>query len=346
MSGGKGEEPMAERSAQKPVPGLDRLPKLELHLHFEGCIGPELVLRLAERHGNKLPPEEVRRLYSFNDFPGFLKAFARVVELLAEPDDFRLVAAYIAERLKAQGVIYAELIFTPLIHIRRGLDHEAVIEAMLAGLSEVEGAPRVNFIYDTVRQWGADAARLTLETLLDDRECGRPVVGYGVGGDELSTPADQLREPFRRARDNGFGIFVHAGEVGRADSVREAVELLGADRIGHGIAAAEDPFLLEILRERGVCLDVCPTSNLFTGGVPDLASHPLPRLLAAGVPVTVGSDDPGFFGTWLEDELRLCAGAWRWELETIRALMRTAARHAFLPEAERTALEASLTTTE
>jgi aminodeoxyfutalosine deaminase len=179
------------------------------------------------------------------------------------------------------------------------------------------------------------SARLAVE----DAGRGLPVAGFGVGGDELGCPAEELRPAFDLAADAGLGRFVHAGEVGGPVSVREAVELLAADRIGHGIAAAADPELASMLAERGVCLDVCPTSNELTRAVPRYEDNPWRSLAAAGVPVTIGSDDPGFFDVWIGDELLRAAHTWVLGEADLRKLMVTAARHCFQPADKRAELE-------
>ncbi len=312
------------------------IPKIELHVHFEGCIGPELLARM--RAGKKMGRPELDALYAFDGFPGFLKAYARVMAALEQPEDFREAAKEIAARLAAGGVIYVEFTFTPLPHVRRGLEHGRVLEAVLTGLEDARAAGaklQAAFIYDTVRQWGAEAAEQSARLAVADMKAGLPVVGFGVGGDELGCPATELRPAFEMAAAAGLKRYVHAGEVGGPRSVREAVEILGASRIGHGIAAAGDPELLAELAERDVCLDVCPTSNLFTRAVARYEDNPWRVIAAAGVPVTIGSDDPGFFGAWLDEELERCAATWQLDQADLRGLMRTAARHSFQPREKR-----------
>ena len=321
---------------KKPVrPEIRRMSKLELHLHFEGTAEPELIGQILSRREGAAA-EDIGRLYEFSDFSGFLQAYRRVNEALREPGDFYRLAQSLARRLESQKIIYAELTFTPLLHTRLGLDHDEVIRSILEGLGypgKREGGAEVAFIYDTVRQWGAEAARDTLALALADRAAGLPVVGFGVGGDELSLPARELEEAFSLAASRGLKNFVHAGEVGGPESVWEAIDILRADRIGHGIAAARDPLLMKELARRGIALDICLTSNVMTGAVKSLAAHPWRKLAAEGVPITLGSDDPGFFGAWLEDELELAARTWGLGPEEIGALMSAAPQYCFL-EAE------------
>ncbi|MEA1997018.1 MAG: hypothetical protein U9N45_05240, partial [Gemmatimonadota bacterium] len=216
------------------------MPKVELHIHFEGTVTPDLLARIAgERTG--MTRAGIGKMFDFHDFKGFLQAFRRVNELLTEPGDFYHIARALSRRLRGMGVVYAELTFTPLIHTRLGLNHAETMGSILDGcrLESEAGGPRVAFIYDTVRQWGAEAALETAELAVADQRAGLPVVGFGVGGDELSTPAEELKGAFTLAADAGLRRVVHAGEAGGPDSVWHAVETLGADRIGHGIAALQ-----------------------------------------------------------------------------------------------------------
>jgi len=319
-----------------------KLPKIELHLHLEGSVPPGLLARIAEKRCSA-SPQQIKALYEFDDFRGFLQSYRRVVELLTRPEDFYQVAGFLFRKLEAQGILYAEITFTPLIHLRRGLKHAEVMGCILRAVEQARrrSGLRIGFIYDTVRQWGKEAALETAELAAADRRAGLPVVGFGVGGDELGAPVDQLVDAFELAGSAGLRKHVHAGEVGGAESVWEALEVLGAERIGHGISALSKPKLLETLAERGIALDICPTSNVMTGAVASFEEHPLPRLIAAGVPVTLGSDDPGFFGVWLEDEIERSMRKLALSPETVEQLMQQAVRHSFLdPEEKKSLLQA------
>ncbi|MEA2062868.1 MAG: adenosine deaminase [Gemmatimonadota bacterium] len=312
------------------------VPKVELHIHLEGTADPGLLARLCAGR-ESISRREVENLFSFSDFGGFLQAFRRVVELLREPEDFYQLACHLCRRLEQQGVLYAEVTFTPLVHTRRGLEHEKVAGCIFRALDEAaaRGGPRVALIYDTVRQWGEGAAVESAGLAAFDKAAGRPVVGFGVGGDELSVPASRLKEAFDLAGRAGLKRYVHAGEAGGADSVWEALDVLGAERIGHGIASAGDTALMKRLADCRVALDVCPTSNLRTRVVGSIREHPLPILIESGVPVTLGSDDPGFFGAWLADEIELCVSNWSWDEQRVLDLMCSGARHSFLEPEEK-----------
>lgn len=308
-----------------------RMPKVETHIHLEGTVTPETLIRI---HGSdKLPDgRKFSDLYKFENFSGFLFCYKEVMQLIGSPDNFYDLTADLLSDLKSQKVDYAEVIFTPLPHKMRGLEHDKVIAAILAAIEEsrLDGGPVMRLIYDTVRQFGAEAAGETARIAIRDAEAGLPVVGYGVGGDELSTPAEELEPAFTLARSAGLKAFVHAGEAGKSDSVREAVEILHADRIGHGVWAFEDEATVQMLADRSIACDMCPTSNLLTRSVESIETHPLQAMMNAGVPVCVGSDDPGFFGARIEDELELCRKTWGWDVDTLEFVTLTALSHSFL----------------
>jgi adenosine deaminase len=227
-------------------------------------------------------------------------------------------------------VVYAEATFTPMTHVARGVDPDA----MLAGLAEGRARAReehgveLRWVFDIVRSL-PDQAEPTLELALRGREIG--VVGLGFSGPEArGIPAQPFAPVFARARAGGLRSLPHAGEMAGPQSIREALTWLQADRLGHGVRAVDDPALLRELADRGVPLEVCPTSNLGIGLYPSLEQHPLPRLLAAGLQVSLASDDPPMFATSLVDELRRCARAFAWDAAQVRALAANAVRHSFM----------------
>ena len=275
------------------------LPKIDLHLHLEGALGAGLLRRLAARRGEPGPqPGEL----SFQGFSGFLKAFGRVCSYLHEPADFRRGVVDLGYRLRHDGVVHAEVFFSPTVHTRRGIPYADLCAALEDGADQVAGSggPSLLFIADGVRQWGVPAMQEVVSGMA--RHPSRRVVGLGLGGEELSIPAHRFRDVFARARDLGLAAVVHAGETGPASSVREAVTDLGACRIGHGFAAVDDVDLISWLRHRQVVLDVCLTSNRRTGALPASRPHPLPQLIEAGLLVTLGTDDPALFRTSLSAE--------------------------------------------
>ncbi len=280
-------------------------PKIELHVHLEGTVRPAALLEIARRNGVPLPAAtigELEQIYKFRDFPHFLQVWWMTTGALRTERDFRQVVTDYAAEAAAHGAVYLEGIFSPSEPATRGVSYEEVFAGYCDGAQEAweKHGVRVRLTPDIVRGFPDEAARQTVRHSI--AHARRGIVGVGLGGSESEYPPQLYLEAFRLAREAGLGSVPHAGEADAAASVRSAVEVLGADRIRHGIRAADDPGLLRELAARGIVLDVCPTSNLRTGVVADLAEHPLPALLAAGVACTVNTDDPAMFGTDLGAE--------------------------------------------
>ena len=311
---------------------LLHLPKAELHLHLEGSLTPVELQQLARR--NRLPTAqwtvaEFDKVYRYEDFRGFLRAYKFVTEHLKTPADYEWITYRLAEKLHRQNVSYAEInLSAGVLHFYR-LPVEDFFEAAARG---AEAAARdfnikFNWIFDAVRQFGASPAREVMR--IAARYCERGVVAFGIGGDELQGPPKLFEAVYREAREAGLHLAAHAGETGGPQSVRDAVEILGAERIGHGVGAASDPALLDLLAERQITVEVCLSSNLATGVVNRLADHPLPRLVASGVPVTLNTDDPAMFHTDLIREYRLAAETFGLSRERLEGLAEQSFRSAF-----------------
>ena len=294
---------------QSPHTILDPLPKAELHLHLEGSIRPETAVELAARHGDAITVQDVVARYNYKDFAGFIEAFKWVTSCLREPEDYALITRRLGEELMRQNVVYAEITVSAGVMIRRTQN----VEANFAAIHEVaQSAPlsrlRTAWIFDTVRQFGPDAAMEVAQCAAKLQNLG--VVAFGMGGDELSLPAVNFRPAFEFARKEGLHLVCHAGEIGGAESVREAVEILGAERIGHGIGVMHDLALADALANRYVVLENCVTSNLCTGALAKqlslleapLGSHPLAIFVERGLLVTLSTDDPAMFHTDLLTE--------------------------------------------
>jgi aminodeoxyfutalosine deaminase len=287
------------------------LPKAELHLHLEGSIRPAIASALAARHGVKLAEEEVRRRYAYTNFVGFLDAFKWVTSFVREPRDFASIAADLAEQLIEQKVVYAEVTLSVGVMFLRQQQPEANFAAIVAATEPFEKRGlRLNWIFDAVRQFGAEAAMRVVQAA---RRCAsRRIVAFGIGGDELSLPAAEFRGVYERAEEYGFHRLIHAGEIGGPEKIREAIEILGVERIGHGIAAIRDVALMEMLAERKIPLEICPASNLRTGALgvqigkdaATMEEHPLAEIVRRGVAVTLATDDPAMFHTSLVEEYR------------------------------------------
>ncbi|HEY4949940.1 MAG TPA: adenosine deaminase [Candidatus Acidoferrales bacterium] len=296
------------QSARPPM-AIDALPKAELHLHLEGSIRPETTIKLAARHGVVVMPEEVAARYDFSNFNGFLETFKWVTSFLRTPDDYALITRQLCEELVRQNVVYAELTISAGVILRRTQNLEAIVSAIR---DATQSAPlarlRTAFILDAARQFGHDPAKEVAACAAKLQPLG--VVAFGMGGDELAYPTINFRPAFDLARHDGLHVVCHAGEIGGPDSVREAIELLGAERIGHGIAVMRDTAFADTLAMRRVVLEICPTSNLCTGALArqtekvdaSLRDHPLPDFIKRGIAVTLSTDDPGMFDTDLLTE--------------------------------------------
>ncbi len=307
-------------------PRIASLPKAELHLHLEGCIPPGTARALMARHGVKATEQEVRQRYAFRDFPGFLETYKWLTSFLREPQDYALAATGLAERLLEQHVVYAEVTLSVGVMLLRKQKPETNFEALLRAAEPFERRGlRLRWVFDAVRQFGADAAMAVVEAA---NNCGsKEIVAFGVGGDELRVPTAEFRRVYDRAAEFGLHRLIHAGEMGGPEKIKEAIELLGVERIGHGIAAIKDPALMDLLAERKIPLEICPQSNLCTGALArqlarngvHIEDHPLPTLFRHGIPVVLSTDDPALFQTALRDEYARAAqmGLQENELEQI-----------------------------
>lgn len=304
-------------------------PAVELHLHLEGAVSAAALVRLSSRSPGPIFPDlaSVRarraRLGSPDAFFAFYRDVCRQIRSAA---DYGLVARSLVARLARERIRHAEVYVSPAVAERLGLDWlevRAALERVFAA-HEAAGRGRILVLLDAVRHWGPASADRVLD--LHEKDPWRRAAGFGLGGEEAGFPARDFAAAFRRARRLGLMPVAHAGEWAGPESVAEALERLGAVRIAHGIRAAEDPALLRLLARRGVVCDVCPTSNLATGAVRAGAAHPVRALLAAGVPVTLSTDDPGLFGTTLRGEYRRVA-SWGATGAELAACARTA-RHA------------------
>ena len=289
------------------MPALDlrALAKVQLHCHLEGTVRADTFLALASKYGidlgDRAHPE---RAYAFGSFGEFLLLFAKVSETLREPADYARIARDYVVDAAAQGVVYAEIFISPSVwtFFHKELDVRETVEAIRAALDET-GAPlgiEVRLIADLTRNFGVERAEQFAHIAVGLRDLG--VIGVGLGGDEARFPPELYERAYAIAREGGLHGVVHAGEAAGAESVRAAVEVLGAERIGHGVRAMEDPSVVALVAGRRIPLEICPTSNRLTGAVPTDGIHPLGALDAAGCVITIDADDPALFGTTLLDE--------------------------------------------
>jgi adenosine deaminase len=322
-----------------------RTPKAEIHLHLEGSVDLDTLLALRQERGEPAGPAERARLqtlYAHRDFPHFLQNFRGVCAELRRPADFARAAAALSERLERDGARYAEVFCSPSIFAASGPPADEILDAVsgAARRRAAVGGPRMRFLLDGVRQFGIGAQE-ELVRLAD--ACRRfDVIGVGLGGDERALPTAAFAPAYREARRLGLRTTVHAGEFDGPRSVWEALEVLQAERIGHGIRALEDRELVRVLARRGTPLECCPTSNLRTGVVRSWEEHPIPALHRAGVAVTVNSDDPALFGSALADEWSVLSRRLGLGEEEVLAIGLRTVRATFLPAGEREELARAL----
>jgi aminodeoxyfutalosine deaminase len=285
-------------------------PKIELHVHLEGTVRPATLLEIARRNDYPLPAETeegLAELYDFRDFAHFIEVWILTTNALQTAEDFRQVVVDYAAEAALHGAVYLEGIFSPSERVRRGVGWDEIFSGYCDGAQqarELHGV-EVRLTPDIVRGFPLDEAEQVVRHSAAYRERG--VLGVGLGGLEAEFPPEPYEPVFALARELGLASVPHAGEVAGPPSVRGALEGLGADRLRHGIRAAEDPGLLKEIADRRIVLDVCPISNLRTRVVDSLAEHPLPQLLAAGARCSISTDDPAMFGTDLGRDYQAAA---------------------------------------
>jgi len=283
-------------------------PKIELHVHVEGTVRPETLFEIAERNGYALPVDSadgLRSLYEYRDFEHFIEVFMVTSGALEREDDYRRIVVEYAEQAVRHGAVYLEAIFA--LGLWRGLDSDVVFSGVCDGAEEARQRHgiEVRLTPDVARVYSLDEALHVVRHAIKYRDRG--VVGVGLGGPEAEHPPEPYAPAFELARSEGLASVPHAGEHAGPESIRGAIDALGARRIRHGIRAIEDPGLVQQLAERRIVLDVCPISNVRTGAVSSLGSHPLPQLVEAGVVCSLSTDDPAMFGTDLSTEYAAAA---------------------------------------
>jgi adenosine deaminase len=327
-------------------PALERfiteMPKVELHVHLEGAIAPETLLRLAGQHGVALPATSVAELrdwYTFRGFPHFVEIYLLISSCIRTADDIEMIAREFMAGQAAQNVLYSEVTYTAFTHFaRKGIsfaDQLAALGRARRWAAEELGVG-MSLIIDIPRVVSAEEGDLIADWAISGM--GDGVVALGIGGTEVGNPPERYATAFERARAAGLACVPHAGETVGAESIWSALRVCHPARIEHGVTCLEDPVLVRELRERQLPLDVCPTSNVCLGVVPSMAAHPLPLLLAEGLYVTIGSDDPPMFNTTITGEYLALASELDFGEESIQQLVLNAARAALLPAAERASL--------
>ncbi|MFL6098885.1 MAG: adenosine deaminase [Actinomycetales bacterium] len=309
------------------------LPKAELHVHHVGSAAPYTVAALAERHAGttQVPadPALLAEYFTFTDFAHFVTIYLSVVDLVRDPEDVWTLTRDIGVNQAAMNVRYTELTVTPYSSVTRGISAEAFCEAIEDARRTVEAEHDVTmrWCFDIPGESGVPAGDLTLDIALRQQPEG--LVSFGLGGPELGVPREWFAEHFARARAAGLHSVPHAGESTGPQTVWDSLRLLGAERIGHGIHSIQDPELVKYLAVQGIPLEICPTSNLRTRSVASLYEHPLPAFVAAGVPVSINSDDPPMFSTDLLREYAVAADLLDLDVSGVADLARAAVRQSF-----------------
>lgn len=335
---------------------LDAAPKAELHVHLLGTIQPRTVLTLAKRNNVPLPATneaELRDLFRFRDFPHFAEIFKMIAGCLCTAEDYELVTYELATEMARQHVRYAEVTFAPSAQHVLGIAHGTYFSGLTRGRARalIELGVEINWIFDIVRSWKEPErhppfADYTASVAIEGKNDG--VVAVGLAGNEVGTPTEVFIPSFDRARAAGLHSVPHAGETAGAESIWSALQMLGAERIAHGVRAVEDGALMAYLAANRIALDVTPTSNVCLGVFQRIADHSLRCLHAADIPLTIGSDDPALFNTTLRDELALLIDPFCLPLTAIDEILLNAVSHSFLPTERKREMEimfqATLTT--
>ena len=323
------------------VDWLRGLPKAELHLHLEGTIKPETLVELSRRHDKApLTLDGARALYQYENFLGFLMSFKSVTERLHGPDDYELITYNMIRELAGQGVVHAEAYVSfGIIYFWKKTEVEPYVEAIERGRErgEKDFGTSVLWIVDAVRHFGVEEGARVFRKAAELKERYPSIVGIGIGGDEARGPADQFRDLYKEAKAAGLRLTAHAGESVGPESVWSAINI-GAERIGHALAAQHDPELMEVLARKQIPLEINVTSNIKTGCCGGFEEHPVKEYFDSGLMVTLNSDDPPMFGSDLLSEYVLAQERYGFTLEQMRELAANAVEASFLDPARKLAL--------
>ncbi|WP_315914548.1 adenosine deaminase [Arthrobacter sp. lap29] len=323
---------------------LTALPKAELHLHIEGTLEPELILELAARNGIALPfptLELLREQYQFTDLQSFLDLYYANMAVLVAADDFTDMTRAYLRRAKECGVRHAEIMFDPQAHVARGVKLATAVNGIAAALatSVADFGISTELIAAFLRDESEGSALEVLEELLAMKA---PIIGIGLDSAEVGNPPSKFIRLYKRAAEAGLRLAAHAGEEGPPSYVEDALNLLGVERIDHGIRAVEDRILVKRLVREQTPLTVCPLSNVRLRAVDTLAAHPLPQMISAGLNVCVNSDDPAYFGGYVSANFEALAAEFGWDVATVELLAGNSIRSSFASVARKAELLAEL----
>ncbi len=318
---------------------IKALPKAELHLHLEGVVTPSILKDLAVRYSSELAGKEVSEieteLFRIQSKEDLELVRRQVRSHLRKPKDYLLLLDEVFRNMAEQNIVYSEIFFAPAVRWQLGVDAEKVLDPLIEKCAQVEkeGGPRIRWILSCLRNLGPESARKTVDLAIRYRDKG--VVAVGLGGSDDRFSADEFSRIFAWAKVQGLFIHVHASETDNSNEVEEALDKLGANRIGHGMQAARDPKLMQCLRDRATGLDICLTGNALTGAWKHTRSHPFGLLWKRGVPLSLSTDNPGIFNCTLSGELGKAADTFDLTLPEIKKLCLKSIALSFLPYAEK-----------
>jgi len=331
---------------------LQDLPKVDLHRHLEGSLRLSTLAEIACEHGVDLPSYDIEELRPYvqvttdeaPDFHTFLEKFNFLARFYSELDCIDRISYEAVADAAQDNVKYLELRFNPVtLALSRDFCFEEVIERVICAVKKAEQDfdVTVRLLTTIRRDYDQDTASRIVDMAIHYAD--QSIVGLDLAGDEVHYSARPFAEIFNKAKEAGLGITIHAGEAAGAESVRTAIELLRADRIGHGVRASEDLAVIDLVRERGITLEMCPTSNIQTAAVKAITRHPLRAFYQIGLPVTINTDDPSVSNTTLTDEYMVAVGGIGVTVSEIKQMILTGVRAAFLPQSEKERLEALFT---
>mgnify|MGYP001029501507 CR=1 FL=1 len=316
---------------------IKSLPKAEQHVHIVGSTRPETLLWLAEKGGVEVPfrtTEDVRQFFQYRDFPHFISIYSMVVDCIVKEDQFERITYEMLESDARSNVRYVEASFSAPDHVLRGLEYDRMLDAINRGIqrARLDFGIECNLRIDLVRNYGPETGMRILDWIEKKND---NIVAIDIGGSEELFPPRPYASVYQRAREMGLRLVAHAGEAAGVESVWDAVKYLNVERIGHGVAARNDPGLLEYLRKKGVTIETCPISNVRTGVVASMREHPVREFFDRGLRVTVNSDDPSMFGTDMNNECLQIHKELGFAVPELFRLSLNAVESSFLPEEKR-----------
>ncbi|UCE40112.1 MAG: adenosine deaminase [Candidatus Aminicenantes bacterium] len=318
-----------------------KLPKVELHVHLEGAIPHDALFDLIKKYGGDpiIPDvEALARRFKFKNFAQFIEAWTWKNQFLREYEDFSHIAELTARDMAKQNIRYVEMLFSPSLFVRHGLEVQELIHAVRIGLSRVSEI-EISLIADLVRDYGPESEMATLKKLNEVKSEG--IIGIGLGGSEHEFPPEPFKSLCEEARLMDFHINAHAGEAAGAESIWGAIKHLHVERIGHGTRAHEDPELLDYLRKHRIPLELCPMSNVCTGVVSTITEHPIREYFDCGLIISVNTDDPMMFGNTLDKEYELLVQEYGFTRQEICRLLLLSIESSWLSEGRKKLLVAS-----